>query len=128
MGAEGVRTRRFLSHHVSGRQSARLAFWLVKPLFELAVGGAPARFEPRSRLRRGLLCIALTSGNMQLQVLPGRVSGAAALVAAQSLVGRRWCSPSWWRSTNTLSNNAHQRSPMAAAVRDLPEHDWGGRW
>src|SRR4249919_3962144 len=26
---------------------------------------------------------------------------------------------------NTLSNNAHQRSPMAATVRDLPEHDPG---
>jgi hypothetical protein len=23
---------------------------------------------------------------------------------------------------NTLSNNAHQRSPMAATVHDLPEH------
>jgi hypothetical protein len=30
--------------------------------------------------------------------------------------------------TNTLSNSAGQRSPMAATVRDLPGHDWGGRW
>src|SRR5215831_16258038 len=29
---------------------------------------------------------------------------------------------------NTLSNNAYQRSPRSAIVRDLPERDWGGRW
>jgi hypothetical protein len=29
---------------------------------------------------------------------------------------------------NTLSNNAHQRSPMAATVRDLPGYDTGGHW
>jgi hypothetical protein len=29
---------------------------------------------------------------------------------------------------NTLSNKADQRSPASATVRDLPEHDWGGRW
>jgi hypothetical protein len=29
---------------------------------------------------------------------------------------------------NTLSNNAGQRSPQAATVRDLPEHDRGDRW
>ena len=29
---------------------------------------------------------------------------------------------------HTLSSTAHQRSPMAATVRDLPGHDWGGRW
>jgi len=33
--------------------------------------------RPRSRLRRGLLCVALTSGNMLMGVLSGRVSGAA---------------------------------------------------
>jgi hypothetical protein len=27
---------------------------------------------------------------------------------------------------NTLSNNADQRSPASATVRDLPEHDRGG--
>jgi hypothetical protein len=29
---------------------------------------------------------------------------------------------------NTLSNNAGQRSPASTTVRDLPEHDQGGRW
>jgi hypothetical protein len=29
--------------------------------------------------------------------------------------------------TNTLSNNAGQRSPASATVRDLREHDPGGR-
>jgi len=29
---------------------------------------------------------------------------------------------------NTLSNNAGLCSPMSATVRDLPEHDHGGRW
>jgi hypothetical protein len=29
---------------------------------------------------------------------------------------------------NTLSNNAGQRSPQSATIRDLPEHDRGGRW
>jgi hypothetical protein len=29
---------------------------------------------------------------------------------------------------NTLSNDADQRSPASATVRDLPEHHRGGRW
>jgi hypothetical protein len=29
--------------------------------------------------------------------------------------------------TNTLSNNAHQRSPAATTVRELREHDPGDR-
>ncbi len=44
-----------------------------------------------SRLRRGLLCIPLTCENVLVDVLPGRVSGAVGLIAANVLVGRTWC-------------------------------------
>jgi len=47
--------------------------------------------ELRSRLRRGLPCIPLTCENVLADVLPGRVSGAVGLSAANVLVGRTGC-------------------------------------
>jgi hypothetical protein len=73
---------------------------------------------------------ALTCGNILADVLAERVSGAAHRPAAHVPVGRggrRYFAGGGY-DTNTLSNNADQRSPRSATVRDLPEHDGGGRW
>jgi hypothetical protein len=55
----------------------------------------------------------LSSGTKPRRARPGQVRGPWADKGCHS---------------NTLSNNAHRRSPASATVRDLPEHDGGGCW